>query len=76
MPSEGTATVWAATFVPSKSPITGFGQEGYSVAWVDTPNGREQVLVSGSRPAPGAKGRIIVMSLGEEQVPVFVTDPA
>jgi hypothetical protein len=76
MPSEQIATVWAATFVPSKSPIPGFGQEGYSVAWVDTSDGREQVLVSGPRPAKGTTGRVIVTSLGEDQVALFVADPA
>lgn len=75
MRSERTATVWAATFVPSKSPIPEFGQEGYSVAWVDTADGREQVLVAGTRPAPGVTGRIVMTPLGEANVPLFVADP-
>jgi hypothetical protein len=68
--------VWAATYVPSKSPIPGFGQEGYSVAWVDTADGREQVLVAGARPEPGASGRIVMTPLGDANVALFVADPA
>ena len=74
--TDVTATVWAATFVPSKSPIPGYGQDGYSVAWVDIPDGRLQVLVSGSPPAPGAKGRIVERDFGETTTPVFEPDPA
>ncbi|MCV7060655.1 hypothetical protein H7I76_09215, partial [Mycolicibacterium vaccae] len=35
-----------------KSPYPDHGQDGYSVAWVDTDAGRFQVLVDGARPAP------------------------
>jgi hypothetical protein len=74
MSSERPATVFAATFVPSKSPIPEFGQEGYSVAWVDTAEGREQVLVSGTRPAPGSTGRVVMTVLGDSDVALFVAD--
>ena len=76
MSPERTATVWAATFVPSKSPIPGYGQEGYSVAWVDTVDGREQVLVAGPRPSPGVTGRLVMTSMGEMKVAVFEAKPA
>ncbi|BBZ71807.1 hypothetical protein [Mycobacterium paraseoulense] len=75
-PSDETATVWASTFVPSRSPIPEFGQEGYSVAWVDTCDGRVQLLVSGPRPGPGAVGRIVERKLGEAEVLLFEADPA
>lgn len=80
MPAEKstdvTATVWASTFVPSKSPIPDYGQDGYSVAWVDTPEGRLQVLVSGPRPAPGAVGRVVERDFGDIKTVVFEQDPA
>lgn len=69
--SERTATVWASTFVPTKAPFQDWGAEGYSVAWVDTAEGRRQVLVDGSRPAPGTVGRLISRPLGEETVDMF-----
>jgi len=75
-PADLAATVWASTFVPSKSPIPGYGQDGYSVAWVDTPDGRLQVLVSGPRPAPGTVGRIVEQTLGETKILLFDADPA
>ncbi|EHI13382.1 hypothetical protein [Mycolicibacterium thermoresistibile] len=68
------ATVWSSTFVPSKSPFPEYGQNGYSVAWVDTDDGRFQVLVDGTRPAPGTKGRLVPTTLGEETVELFVAD--
>ncbi|MEB4212139.1 hypothetical protein [Mycobacterium sp. 94-17] len=71
MPTELAATVWASTFVPSKSPVPGFGQNGYSVAWVDTTDGRIQVLVSGPRPAPGAVGRLVEQIMGDAKTLVF-----
>ena len=70
-PSERTATVWASTFVPTKAPFQDWGTERYSVEWVDTAEGRRQVLVEGSRPAPGAVGRLILRSLGEDTVEMF-----
>lgn len=79
MPAEShaapTVTVWAATFVPSKSPIAGYGQDGYSVAWVDTPDGRLQVLVSGARPVPGTVGRLRTETFGEAKVVLFEAEP-
>ena len=74
MPADLTATVWAATFVPSKSPIPGYGQDGYSVAWVDIPDGRMQVLVSGPRPAPGTVGRVVDRYLDDTKIPLFEAD--
>lgn len=71
---ETAATVWSSTFVPAKSPYPGFGQDGYSVAWVDTCGGRLQVLVDGPRPAPGAIGRLVSATLGDDCVEVFVED--
>ena len=70
------ATVWASTFVPSKSPIPGYGQDGYSVAWVDTAEGRLQVLVSGPRPEPGTRGSVVETLFGETKVALFEADPA
>lgn len=68
------ATVWSATFVPSPSPYPDFGQDGYSVAWVDTDSGRLQVLVDGARPAPGTTGRLVQLPLGEASVDCFRAD--
>jgi|GEM_PF-6159299 len=70
------ATVWSSTFVPSKSPFPEYGQNGYSVAWVDTDAGRLQVLVDGDRPAPNTTGRLVRTTLGEEIVEMFVADPS
>ncbi|AKK29489.1 hypothetical protein [Mycobacterium sp. EPa45] len=71
-PPDRPATVWSSTFVPSKSPLAGFGTDGYSVAWVDTPAGRLQVLVDGDRPEPGTEGNIVNRRLDDEQVEMFV----
>lgn len=76
MPADHPATVWASTFVPSKSPLADFGQDGYSVAWIDTADGRRQVLVSGTRPAPGTTGRLTESTIGDTDVELFVADPA
>jgi hypothetical protein len=76
MPAKGPATVWSSAFVPSRSPISEFGQEGYSVAWVDTDDGRFQILVVGDLPAPGARGQIEELTIGEETIEVFVEEPA
>lgn len=76
MPVDVSATVWASTFVPKASPIPGYGEEGYSVAWVDTPDGRLQVLVSGPRPAPGTVGRVVEKTFGETKAVLFEADPA
>ena len=75
MPAERLATVWASTFVPAKAPLADYGQDGYSVAWVDTADGRHQVLVSGSRPDPGTKGRLVESTVGDANVELFVADP-
>lgn len=72
--SEDPATVWSSTFVPSNSPYPDFGQNGYSVAWVDTPDGRFQVLVDGARPVPGTVGRLVAATLGDDAVEMFVAD--
>ena len=72
-PPNRIATVWSATFVPSKSPFSGWGTEGYSVAWVDTAAGRLQVLVDGERPAPGTVGRLVIRTFDEQDVDVFST---
>lgn len=74
--SATAATVWSSTFVPSKSPYPEFGQDGYSVAWVDTDAGRFQVLVDGARPEPGAIGRLVTQTLGDDAVEMFMADPA
>ncbi len=74
MSTPNRARVWSSTFVPSKSPFPEYGQDGYSVAWVDTTTGRIQVLVDGPRPAPGAAGRIVSKSLGDDAVEMFVED--
>ena len=74
--AESMATVWSSTFVPSKSPYPEFGQDGYSVAWVDSEQTRLQVLVEGPRPAPGTTGRLVERTLGDATVDVFVADPA
>lgn len=75
MPGDPTATVWASSFVPTKSPIPGYGQDGYSVAWVDTPDGRLQVLVLGPKPEPGTVGRVVEKTLGDTATLVFEGDP-
>lgn len=76
MPIEGPATVWSSTFVPSKSPIPDYGQQGYSVAWVDTAKGRCQILVAGAAPAPGAQGHIEELTIGDTTIELFVEDRA
>lgn len=76
MPIKGPATVWSSTFVPSKSPIPEYGQDGYSVAWVDTNDGRRQILVIGSPPRPGAQGQIEELAIGDTTIEVFIEDPA
>ncbi len=72
---DRTATVWSSTFIPTKSPFSDFGAEGYSVAWVDVEQGRLQVLVDGDRPAPGTVGRLVVRSLDGVTVDLFTADP-
>ncbi|ORW16409.1 hypothetical protein AWC18_18710 [Mycolicibacter nonchromogenicus] len=74
--SQQPATVWSSTFIPSKSPYPEFGQEGYSVAWVDTGVGLLQVLVDGARPVPGTTGRLVGATLGADNVEVFRADPS
>ena len=75
-PSDRAATVWSSTFIPSKSPFSDFGSEGYSVAWVDTAEGRIQVLVDGDRPTPGTVGAVVVRTLDEQAVDVFCAGAA
>ena len=78
-PSEQPVHVWAATWVPGDSPISGFraagytvGDGGYAVAWVDGVRGREQVLVSGrSAPGPGCAGTIDRTAIDGVDVAVF-----
>lgn len=65
------ATVWSSTFIPSKSPFADFGPDGYSVAWVDTPKGRIQVLVDGARPAPGTVGSLVTRTFDDLEIDVF-----
>ena len=74
--SDRPATVWSSTFIPSKSPYPEFGQDGYSVAWVDTADGRLQVLVDGARPVPGTTGRLVRATLGADDVEMFTADPS
>ncbi len=71
MSADRSANVWASTFVPGKSPIPGYGQDGYSVAWVDTADGRQQVLVAGPRPAPGTVGRLVEETLEDDIIVLF-----
>jgi len=72
MSVEQAATVWAATWVPSPSPIEGYGPEGYSVCWVDLADGtRTQALVQGELPKPGDVGRIREQQFGAVAFDVF-----
>lgn len=66
--------MWSSTFVPSKSPFPEYGQQGYAVAWVDSAQGRLQVLVDGARPAPGTTGHLATITLNDEYVEMFVAD--
>jgi hypothetical protein len=70
--------VWASTWVPTESPIEGFGAGGYAVAWVDLGDGsRRQLLVSGDRaPAPLTHGSIRTAQLGDETVELFFAEGA
>lgn len=70
-PPDRAATVWSSTFIPSKSPLPGYGEQGFSVAWVDTIDGRLQVLVDGARPAPGTVGWLVTRTLDEQSVEMF-----
>jgi hypothetical protein len=70
-PPDRTATVWSSTFIPSKSPFADYGADGFSVAWVDTADGRRQVLVEGERPTPGTAGRLVTRTLDGEVVDLF-----
>ena len=77
--AEAAGVVWAATWVPTPSPFTGFGTEGYAVAWVDVANApRWQVLVEGPVPDVGATGslhhRRMMLADSEREVVVFVPD--
>lgn len=75
MSADRSATVWSSTFVPSKSPLPGYGEDGYSVAWVDAAEGRLQVLVSGPRPAPGTVGRVVEKTLEDNIIVLFEAQP-
>ena len=69
---DRTAVVWAATWVPSPSPIRAFGPDGYAVCWADVDDGRRvQVLVDGGAPPPGAVGTIRDRRFGDLIVEVF-----
>lgn len=71
-PPDRTATVWAATFIPSKSPFPEYGADGYCVAWVDTePHGRIQVLVDGILPTPGTVGRLVSRTFDDQDIEMF-----
>ena len=72
MSADRAAVVWAATWVPSPSPIEGYGAEGYAVCWVDLADGgRVQVLVDGEAPAPGTAGVIRDRLFGDVSVDLF-----
>lgn len=73
-PPERRATVWSSTFIPSKSPLSGFGADGYSVAWVDSGTERLQVVVDGARPTPGTTGRLMARTFDGETVEMFTAD--
>lgn len=75
MSDKRSATVWSWAFVPSKSPFQEYGQQGYSVAWVDTAEGRVQVLVAGDPPDWGAAGTIVATELDAVTVDAFVAEP-
>jgi hypothetical protein len=72
--SDRAATVWASTYVPSKSPFPDYGQDGYSVAWVDVSGERLQVLVDGPKPLPGTVGHLIELQLDGQPADLFVRD--
>lgn len=77
MAAEVAGSVWAATWVPAASPIAGFGESGYAVAWIDLADGRRvQVLVDGTAPTPGTTGRIERRPVGEATVELFVPEGA
>lgn len=73
-PPDRFATVWSSTFVPAPSPFPELGNDGCSVAWVDTAEGRLQVLVDGPRPAPGTAGRLVERTLDGFSTDVFTAD--
>jgi hypothetical protein len=73
-PPDRPATVWSSTFIPSKSPLPGFGAEGYSVAWVDSGTERLQVVVDGARPSPGMTGRLVNRTFDDQTVEMFMAD--
>jgi hypothetical protein len=77
MTAQGDGTVWAATAVPSPSPVDGFGTDGYCVAWVDLDAGaRVQVLVdSPAAPDPGTRGVVTVIGEGASAFPRFDPRP-
>ena len=72
MGPERNGTVWSSTWVPSPSPVDGFGPEGYAVCWVDLDDGtRVQVLATGPAPEAGTPGRVGDRTFGEETISVF-----
>lgn len=69
-----TAQVWGSTWVPSPSPVDGFGTDsGYSVAWVRAHDGPMlQVVVEADHaPVPGATGEVRSATVGGETIDVF-----
>ena len=72
MSGDRSAVVWAATWVPSPSPIDGYGADGYAVGWVDLADGsRMQVLVDGEAPSPGTNGVVRNRTFGDIDVELF-----
>ncbi len=80
--TEGPATartgeVWGSTWVPSPSPIDGFGDDsGYAIAWVRVLDGPMlQVVVDADHaPLPGATGEVRSASVDDETIDVFTPE--
>ena len=74
-PTEGrTAEVWGSTWIPSPSPIEGFGDDtGYSVAWVRVIDGPMlQVVVNSTvAPEPGVIGEVWPAEVDDETIDAF-----
>ena len=73
----GRGRVAAATWVPGRFGLEGFGADGYSVAWVELDDGpRVQALVADAAPARDTRGVVDVVILDGVEVPVFVAEAA